>query len=485
MSALPEDPSQAGTEPQQDPAKATRAAAPPLADLPLQDFWEALYGRRSIRRFRPDPVARELIDQVMHAGVWAPSSCNYQMWDLVAVDDPELNAKLAAQSTQMGNAPVNIVVSYGRDFSEENYANIQSASALIQNMSLAAQVLGLGTFWITQTGGADEVAKLVGLPRDRMVVAVVALGYPHAVPSKGPKRRPLDQVTHYNHYAGRPIPSSTNPEDWEADLLTIYQRARVLNGLRHNKPRAWEQRALDEALDSLLPDGATKAESAEPKPRWLDVLPCTGILTERLSLRRPGYAFDVVERSLEVAQWCAKRAKPKGQPFVWSPEGSATEPPSASYDVITCLFRIEGLPAPDRRVLFEAMARWIRPGGKLLVAFVSSHSFHQWTESLRARRGGPGGVEYVLAPDPNVGPFRALGSAQVADLASGTGWHPIAKHGSQATPQPEEIAFRTRNFSRRSQNLVRLASKALGGLEQLPGVNQRRGRFQFRLFTRD
>ena len=137
MTTTPEDPSQAGTPQAKDPEKATRAADPPLAELPTQDFWEALYGRRSIRRFRPDPVPRELIDQVMHAGVWAPSSCNYQMWDLVAVDDPKLNAKLAARSTQMGNAPVNIVVSYGRDFSEENYANIQSASALIQNMSLS------------------------------------------------------------------------------------------------------------------------------------------------------------------------------------------------------------------------------------------------------------------------------------------------------------------------------------------------------------
>ena len=123
------------------------ATAPPLGErLPTQDFWQALYSRRSIRKFEPRPVPRELIDQVLHAGIWAPSSCNYQMWDLVVVDDPAVNEQLAELSLQMANAPVNIVVSYGRDFSEENFANIQSASALIQNMSLAAQVLGLGTF---------------------------------------------------------------------------------------------------------------------------------------------------------------------------------------------------------------------------------------------------------------------------------------------------------------------------------------------------
>ncbi len=478
--AKPPVPARAGA------GEATRQASPPLGELPGQDFWEALYGRRSIRRFRPDPVPRELIDQVMHAGVWAPSSCNYQMWDLVAVDDPELNAKLAERSTQMANAPVNIIVSYGRDFSEENYANIQSASALIQNMSLAAQVLGLGTFWITQTGGHDEVAEMVGLPRDRLVVAVVALGYPKVLPAKGPKRRPLDQVTHYNHYAGRPIPSSTDPEAWEPDLLTTYQRARVLNGLRHNKPRAWEQRALDEALDALVPEGTTKPEPGAEPGRWLDVLPCTGILTERLSLQRPGFRFDAVERSPEVAAWCAGRAKPKGSPFVWAPEepDHPDAPQAGSYDVISCLFRLEGLRRVDREALLLAMADWLAPGGKLLLAFVSARSFHQLTERMRARRGGPGGVEYVLSPDPNVGPFQALPPGEVDALARTAGWQPAGALGLQATPQPEEIAFRTRNFSPRLGGLVRGAAAGVRALERVPGANGRRGRFQFRLCSR-
>src|SRR5262245_60417467 len=107
-----------------------------VGPTPAFDFWKALYTRRSIRRFKPDPVPRELVAQVLHAGIWAPSSCNYQMWDFVAVDDPNVNAQLAGLSSQMGNAPVNIVVSYGRDFSEDAWANVQSASAAIENMSL-------------------------------------------------------------------------------------------------------------------------------------------------------------------------------------------------------------------------------------------------------------------------------------------------------------------------------------------------------------
>src|SRR5690349_14337545 len=284
---IPETPE--GSPPLGDGASAADEGRSP-GPTPPADFWAALYGRRSIRKFKPDAVPRALVEQVLHAGIWAPSSCNYQMWDFVAVDEPALNARLAALSTQMGNAPVNIVVAYGRDFSEDAWANIQSASAAIENMSLAAHVLGLGTFWITQTGDPEKVRALVGLPEDRIVVAVLALGYPKLAPRAGPKRRPLAHVPHWNFYSGNPIPSSPRPPDWEPDLLPAHQRARVLNGLRHNKPRAWETRALLQALDRLVPEGRSEPPVSSARTlRWLDVLPCTGILTERLSRERPGF----------------------------------------------------------------------------------------------------------------------------------------------------------------------------------------------------
>ncbi len=458
----------------------------PLPELPRSDFWDALYQRRSIRRFKPDPVPRELVDQVMHAGIWAPSSCNYQMWDLVAVDDPEVNADLAALSLQMGNAPVNIVVSYGRDFSEENQANVQSASALIQNMSLAAQVLGLGTFWITQTGDAEKVRERVGLPRDRRVIAVLAVGFPKTLPKKGPKRRPLSQVSHWNHYAGRAIPSSVEPEDWEPDLLALYQRARVLNGLRHNKPRAWEVRALDTALEHFFPDGASaQGKPRESLPRWLDVLPCTGIVTERLTRRRPGFRFDIAERSAEVASFVAGRVKPRGEAYAWPSPGPDFEaPPAAAYDVVSCFYRFEDLSAAERAQLAQSMLSWLAPGGRALIGFVSRRSFHDVSERLRRRRGGPGGVEYVLSPDPNIGPFRALVPGDFEAELRAAGFAIEERLGLQAAPQPEEVDFRARNFSPRSRGLAHGLGRMLGWLERLPTVQPRLGRFQYLLLRR-
>lgn len=456
----------------------------PVGPTPAMDFWEALYGRRSVRKFKSDAVGRELIDQVMHAGIWAPSSCNYQMWDLVAVDDPEVNAKLAALSSQMGNAPVNIVVSYGRDFSEEGWANVQSASALIQNMSLAAHVLGLGTFWITQMGDREKVREIVGLPYDRLVIAVLALGYPKFAAKAGPKRRPLSVVTHYNHYAGKPIPSSTDPAHWSRDDLATYQRARVLNGLRHNKPRPWETRALLGMLERFVADGRDEVPDAK---RWLDVLPCTGILTERMSRERRGYRFDAVERTQDVCDFVAERTSPRAGTHLWPvPEAAhgQGEPTPDVYDVVTCLFRVENLPPRDRPALFRALARWVKPGGTVIVGFVSRRSFHDWTERLRARRGGPRGVEYVLSPDPNIGPFEALAPNDVESLAREAGLEPVARLGVQSVPQPEEIAFRARNFGAKAKAVAGWVGGALGLVDRLGVVRSRWGRFQFVKFTR-
>ncbi len=402
----------------------TPEGSPPLGDSPSagdegrapgptppHDFWQALYGRRSIRKFKPDAVPRALVEQVLHAGIWAPSSCNYQMWDFVAVDDPALNARLAQLSTQMGNAPVNIVVAYGRDFSEEAWANIQSASAAIQNMSLAAQVLGLGTFWITQTGDREQVRELVGLPEDRLVVAVLALGWPKLAPRAGPKRRPLAQVAHWNHYAGRPIPSSPRPEDWAPDLLALYQRARVLNGLRHNKPRAWEvqrtrrgaggARAAGRAGRALARRAALQRHRDRAARARAPRLPLRRARAHARGGRVRRRAHGPARAALHV--WGASSAARGRRPTHSSRASSASRTARAA----------------ERAQLLAAMARWVAPGGHVLLGFVNRRSFHDFTEWLRSRRGGPRGVEYVLAPDPNIGPFESARAARAARAGAG------------------------------------------------------------------
>ena len=88
-------------------------------------------------------------------------------------------------------------------------------------------------------------------------------------------------------------------------------------------------------------------------------------------------------------------------------------------------------------------------------------------------------MEYVLSPDPNIGPFESLVPRDVEALARNAGFEIAGRLGLQAVPQPEEIAFRTRNFGERWQRFAATCGKALGLLGALPGVESRRGRFRF------
>ena len=255
----------------------------------------------------------------------------------------------------------------------------------------------------------------------------------------------------------RPIPSSADPAAWEPDLLAIYQRA-LLNGLRHKKPRAWETRALLGALEALVPDAGEKGSL-----HALDVLPCTGILTDRLARERRGYRFDVVERSPEVAAWAGKRAKPAGEAFCWTPADESGSPPEGTYDLVTLLFRLEGVRPEDRRAWMAAAARWVRPGGRVLVGFVSSARSTTGPSAPRAPR--PGGVVRALARSEHRS-LRGPRAARGRGPRCRRGACPAARSAARSS-QEEEVAFRTRNFPALASSC--LASGAVRALERVPG----------------
>jgi nitroreductase/SAM-dependent methyltransferase len=447
----------------------------------VSDFWEILYGRRSIRKFdKTRPVPRELLAKILDAAIWAPSSCNYQMWDFVVCDDPKLNEELGKLSTQMANAPVNIVVAYGRDYSEEAWANIQSASAAIENMSLAAHALGLGTFWITQTGDAERVREMVGLPYERMVVAVLAVGYPAVVPKRAPKRRPATEVAHWNHYAGRPVPSSRDPKDWDLELLRLYQRARVRNGNRHNKPKEWERIAILEAFAKLRPPAADGA-----RPRILDLLPTHGMYSELISAAHRDLAWTIADLSPEVLEFSTPRTVDPAAPLLYPPGQSqesadgAARAPKGEFDLALALFRLENLPPAERLPLMRFANEALKPGGRLILGFVNARSYQPAMERWRLRGAGPKGVEYILAPDPSIGPFEALSEEAVARLAAESGFRIVASLGYHILPPRLEVEWRTRKRSELSKKLAKPLGAASDFLGRFEGLRRRLGRLRF------
>jgi nitroreductase len=444
---------------------------------PSQDFWEALYHRRTTRRFDPArPVPREIVLELLDAALIAPTSCNLQMWDFVVVDDPDQRERLGRLSLQVLTAPVTIFVAYGKEYSEEGHANVQSAAAALMNMSLAAHVLGIGTFWINQLGPRDQVGRILGLPEDREVVAGLAIGWPAVYPTKAPRRRPFEHVVHWNHFGGRPIPSSPRPSDWGLDLIRDYQHARVLNGNRYNKSRPWELEAALAAADRLGPrdDKTTPGDDA---PRWLDVLPVHGLFSGAMARQHRDHRWAVLELSQDVAEFAARRcpAPVRCEALVYD-ETDVDSLPTECFERVTVLNRLEALPAPERQLLLAVLHGMLKPGGRLLLQYVSRRSFHGLADWLHQRRGGPGGVEYVLAPDPNLGPWEALAPREVLRLVKAANLRVVERHAADAVPSRSEVDHRTRNM----RGVKRVVLRGVVGIGRvvaaLPGVTALFGR---------
>jgi nitroreductase len=178
---------------------------------------DAIAQRRSIRRFRGDPLPDDALRAILQAATQAPSGKNRQPWRFIVVQgDGQRSEMLSrmwagieegrrrgdelgsceATARVMAQAPVTVFVfnpggkapwldhSMGEMFLD--VVDIQSAGAAIQNMLLAATELGIGSLWICDVFAAyGELSDWLG--EDGELIAAVSLGY--AAESPRPRRR--------------------------------------------------------------------------------------------------------------------------------------------------------------------------------------------------------------------------------------------------------------------------------------------------------
>jgi len=181
------------------------------------DLMEAIRGRRSIRKYKPDPVPEEALQTVMEAVRWAPSWGNTQCWKVIMVKDSALKSELAktvpkinpAQST-VTEAPVLVVLCGAREVSGYYGGRPSTAKGdwlmfdtglAMQNLCLAAYALGLGTVIIGMFDH-QKVAEILGVPQGVEVVAMTPLGYP-AVQRSGSNRKEVTEFVSYEKYGKR------------------------------------------------------------------------------------------------------------------------------------------------------------------------------------------------------------------------------------------------------------------------------------------
>ena len=166
------------------------------------EFMEVVRRRRSIRKYRPDPVPQAKLDHVLEAARLAPSWANGQCWTFVVVTDPKAKQALAqAGNDWIEHAPV--IVTACADPKQSGAKKDQSYYLLdigiaMEHLVLAAADQGLGTCWI---GWFDEekARRALGVPKSVRVVATTPLGYPDEDPEPR-ARKSLGEIVRKDHW---------------------------------------------------------------------------------------------------------------------------------------------------------------------------------------------------------------------------------------------------------------------------------------------
>jgi nitroreductase len=210
---------------------------PPESE-PVLTVLEALHSTPSRRYLSPDPIPEDVLWAMLDAAIRGPSGGNSQPWGWVVVTDPEIKMRVAPwyrenweraygrRREEILAAPAGLDGLTSRGFLgaehlahhlEEApvwvFAVLRNAAdatsprvgssiyGAVQQLCLAARAHGIGTSLTTLYGGhEEELRHLLGLPDDALTMALVPMGYPAKGRWAQPRRRPVEQVVHWNRW---------------------------------------------------------------------------------------------------------------------------------------------------------------------------------------------------------------------------------------------------------------------------------------------
>jgi len=224
---------------------------------PMGDILEIVSSRKSIRRFKPDPVPEEMIDKVLEAARWAPTGENYQPWRFIVVRDQETRNKIG-DLAKVGSGS-RMTAWYCLGHMQERFEKIQDPekraavlrfmysgevsefakvapvviavmgslqtgsvdvpydlSAAIENMLLEAHSLGLGGCWVhgpvASSRDAVKFKKILSIPTEMnayKVIAYVAIGWALEQRKHPRPKLPLQELVYWEEFGKTSRPKLT------------------------------------------------------------------------------------------------------------------------------------------------------------------------------------------------------------------------------------------------------------------------------------
>lgn len=167
----------------------------------MNEVLEAMEQRRSVRKYKPDPVPREIIDRIVRAGTYAASGMGRQETIIVAVTNRELRDRLSKMNAAYGGwkpefdpfygAPAVLIVLADKSWPTRVY----DGSLVMGNLMLAAHALGIGSCWIHRAReefDSDEgkaILRDLGIEGEYEGIGHCILGYPEGELPEAAARR--------------------------------------------------------------------------------------------------------------------------------------------------------------------------------------------------------------------------------------------------------------------------------------------------------
>ena len=184
-------------------------------------FLRLLFSRRTIRKFRTESVADQVVQRIVETGQRAPSACNLQTYTVVWVKDAEQKERVwdaCGVPKSIRDAPIVFVIcadvrrlAKALDYLHYEHClkhgygyplklmGIIDASLAAENMTIAAEGYGLGSVFIGSALVNERVIEVLKLPKGVLPLTLLCVGYPDEKPPTRP-RLPLSAVMHVDSY---------------------------------------------------------------------------------------------------------------------------------------------------------------------------------------------------------------------------------------------------------------------------------------------
>jgi nitroreductase len=174
---------------------------------------DLIFGRRSVRAFRPGPITDDQTRTLLEAAMAAPSAVAKDPWRFIVVRDPVTLDHLGAvlsNGYMLPQAGLGVVVCGDLEAAHDRQLSylLQDCAAATENLLLATHGLGLGACWLgihPRETRIQEVRQILEIPHPVLPVACIAVGHP--AETKDPRTRYQPSFVHHERWSTPPTRS--------------------------------------------------------------------------------------------------------------------------------------------------------------------------------------------------------------------------------------------------------------------------------------